>query len=225
MITERAVAIATTRLSDVADPEKAGPMAAYLKTDMPFYGVQKAQQRPIVVEIARECPPASRSDYVDVVRALWGLDHREEKYLALGYARAFDDHVVFDTVDLYRDLIVDGAWWDLVDEAAIKLVGRALFKQRAVVTPIVEGWIADDDLWVRRTSIICQIGHKNETDTGLLTAACAANLDDTDFFIRKAIGWALRDFARTDPDWVRAFVAEYGDSMSGLSRREATKHL
>ena len=86
-------------------------------------------------------------------------------------------------------------------------------------------WATDDDRWLRRTAVICQVGAKDRTDLDLLSHAIEANLDDRDFFLRKAIGWALRQHARTDPDWVRAFVAAHDDRLSGLSRREALKHL
>lgn len=220
-----AVAFVQAALAAVADPEKAGPMAAYLKTDQAFYGVQKPARRPILRELVRRFPPADRSAYEATVRALWVLPHREEQYLALGYARSFPDHVRARNLPLYRDLIVTGAWWDLVDEVAPRLVGGALEADRADVTPEVRSWISDDDRWLRRSSIIVQLTHGDRTDTDLLSAACSANLPDPDFFIRKAIGWALRQYARTDPDWVRAFVAEHGDEMAPLSIREATKHL
>ncbi|MDJ0791499.1 MAG: DNA alkylation repair protein [Acidimicrobiia bacterium] len=225
MNADRAVEIAQAGLTEAADPDKAGPMAAYLKTDMAFYGVQKAGRTPVVRELKRSCPPDDRSDYEAVVQALWSLPHREEKYLAIGYARSFDAYVDATSIPLFASLIVEGAWWDLVDEVAIKLVGRALAKERAIVTPIVTPWIVSPDLWLRRTSIICQIGHKEATDIVLLDGACAGNLPDGDFFIRKAIGWALRDYARTAPEWVRAWCTKHADEMSGLSYREATKHL
>ena len=114
---------------------------------------------------------------------------------------------------------------DLVDEAAIKLVGRSLSKDPERVTPVVEAWIDDDDLWLRRTAIICQVGRKADVDQPLLARSCGRNLADTDFFIRKAIGWALRDHAREDPEWVAAFCEANRSEMSGLSYREATKHL
>ncbi len=93
------------------------------------------------------------------------------------------------------------------------------------MTPIVREWATDDDLWLRRTAIISQLTFKEQTDLALLREAIEPNLSDTSFWIRKAIGWALRQHARTDPDWVRAVVAEYGERLSGLSRREALKHL
>ena len=89
----------------------------------------------------------------------------------------------------------------------------------------MRAWIDDRDLWLRRTSIICQVGHKESTDEGLLFDACASRLHEGEFFIRKAIGWALREYAKTDPDAVRAFVDNHRDEMSGLSIREAAKHL
>ncbi len=106
------------------------------------------------------------------------------------------------------------------------LVGAALQADRAAPTPVLRDWATDpESLWLRRTAVMCQVGAKAEVDRDLLRFAIEANLDDRTFWLRKAIGWALRDHARTDPDWVRAEVARLGDRLSGLSRREATKHL
>ncbi len=94
---------------------------------------------------------------------------------------------------------------------------------------MVRQWAVDDDLWLRRTAMICQLHRKDDTDVDLLREVLEANLEDSrygrEFFVRKALGWALRQHARVDPDWVRAFVAEHEDDLSGLSRREALKHL
>lgn len=224
-LTADAIALVRSSLAAVADPAKAEPMAAYMKTEMPFYGVQKSGRVPIARQLVRRFPAGDRAEYEAVVRGLWGLDHREEKYLALAYARGFPSFVDAESMELYRDLIVEGAWWDLVDEAATKLVGAALADDRPRATPIVRSWISSDDVWLRRTSIIAQLGHKDRTDLDLLAAACIENRSDPEFFIRKAIGWALRQHARTDPDWVRAFLGQWGDELSPLSVREATKHL
>ncbi len=213
------------RLAAAADPEKAGPMAAYMKTDMPFHGVQKAGRVPILRDAVKRFPPSNREDYRCAVLALWSQPHREEKYLAIGYARAFPRYVTLSSVPLYRRMIVEGAWWDLVDETAIHLVGRVMLRQRAAMTPRIETWIDDRDMWLRRTSILAQIGHKEDTDADLLFDACERRIHETEFFIRKAIGWALRDYARTDPDAVATFVTEHRGDLSGLSYREATKHL
>ncbi|MGI9529063.1 MAG: DNA alkylation repair protein [Acidimicrobiia bacterium] len=225
MVTSDAVAITQRGLAAAADPDKAVPMAAYMKTEMPFYGVQKKGRIPVVREVTASCPPSDRSEYRDVVLALWCLPHREEKYVAIAYARAFDEWVDASSLPLYRRLVVEGAWWDFVDEIAIKLVGLALHKDRKQTEPQVRMWITDEDMWLRRTSVLSQIGHKEDTDTELLGEACAANLDSGEFFIRKAIGWALREYAKTDPGWVERYVEAHRETMSGLSIREATKHL
>jgi len=200
-------------------------MAAYMKTEMPFYGVQKAGRTVILRRLKREFPPRDAAEYRSAVLALWQQEHREEKYLALAYARAFDVFVNGESMALYERLITEGAWWDFVDEAATKLIGRVLSKERTATDLIVRSWIRSDDMWLRRTSIICQLGHKGDTDTELLSDACTANLADTDFFIRKSIGWALREHAKTHSEWVRAYVEKHREELSGLSYREATKYL
>lgn len=123
-----------------------------------------------------------------------------------------------------------GAWWDVVDEIAAHLVGQVLLDHRADTTPVMDAWSVDaGSLWVRRTAMLAQLRHAGGTDTDLLARVLTANLDDTaygrEFFVRKALGWALRQHARTDPAWVRAYVDTHADRLSGLSRREALKHL
>jgi 3-methyladenine DNA glycosylase AlkD len=212
-------------LEHAADPAKARPMAAYMKTDQPFYGAQKPARTAVATEMVKRWVPAHRSEYRNAVLALWSQPHREEQYLAIGYARAFPRYVTVASLPLYRRLIVEGAWWDLVDDVAIHLVGDVLARHREQTTPRVRDWIDDDDLWLRRSAIICQVGDKEDTDQALLFDACAARMHESDFFIRKAIGWALRSYAHTAPDAVRAFVLTHRNELSALSFREATKHL
>lgn len=200
-------------------------MAAYMKTEMPFYGVQKAGRVAILRDALRRFSPATRAAYRESVLALWSRPHREEKYLAIGFARAFPQYVTVSSVPLYRRLIIEGAWWDLVDEVAIRLIGAVLERQRGELTPTVRSWIDHRDLWIRRTAIICQVGDKEDTDVDLLFDVCRARMHETEFFIRKAIGWALRDYARTDPEAVRSFALANQAGLSTLSFREATKHL
>jgi 3-methyladenine DNA glycosylase AlkD len=225
MHTDAAISMVEQRLAAAGDRTRAAGMAAYLKTDMPVYGVRKPDIVPITRSLVATHPPADAGSYVDVVRSLWRRPHREVKYVAIGYARGFPQFIAIDALALYEELIVDGAWWDLVDEVAIHLVGVVLEDDRPAVTPLVRAWVDSPDLWLRRTSIICQVGRRAAVDTGLLADACRRNLDDRDFFIRKAIGWALRDLSRTDPTWVRSFVTDHREAMSGLSLREATKYL
>ena len=126
---------------------------------------------------------------------------------------------------MYEELIVTGAWWDYVDAIAAHRIGPLLAKYPAAMRRLLRRWSRDDHLWKRRTAILAQLTFKERTDVRLLHACIEPNLGDTDFFIRKAIGWALRQHARTDRDGVAAYVNAHLSLMSGLSRREATKHL
>jgi 3-methyladenine DNA glycosylase AlkD len=225
MDVEALTAFASSRLAAIANPEKAAPMAAYMKTDQPFYGVPKPGRSGIFNEMIDRFAPGDRDDYRTAVLALWGQPHREEQYLAIGYAKAVPRYITLSSVPLYRRLVVEGAWWDFVDDIATSLVGCVLRNQRNPMTPKIRAWIDDRDLWLRRTAIIGQLGHKEATDESLLFDACVARLGEQEFFIRKAIGWALRDYAKTNPAAVRSFVLDHREEMSGLSLREATKHL
>jgi 3-methyladenine DNA glycosylase AlkD len=215
-------------LQNAGDPEVAVAQQAYMKSAMPYYGVTAPRLKQVLRPVLAAYAPADRATWEATVRGLWdGATHREERYAALALARhrvarAWQDPEV---LGLYKHLVVTGAWWDLVDEVASHLVGGVLAGHRREVTPVVRAWARDEDLWVRRTAVLSQVRHKSDTDTDLLHDAIDANLDDRSFWLRKAIGWALRDYSRTDPAWVRAEVELLGDRMSGLSRREATRHL
>ncbi|MDF1595013.1 MAG: DNA alkylation repair protein [Acidimicrobiia bacterium] len=219
------VEYAQEALSSRADAAKAAQMAAYMKTDMPFYGVQTPARRQIAREMKRRFVPRSAGEYCTMVETLWALPHREEKYLAIGLAGAHPGFVTFEQIGLYRRLIVEGAWWDFVDTVASGLVGRVLRNEREVTRPVLDEWIDGEDMWLRRTAIISQLEHKDATDAEMLFDYCSRRAFEKEFFIRKAIGWALRQYARTDPTAVTAFLLEHRDELSGLSFREASKHL
>lgn len=125
---------------------------------------------------------------------------------------------------MYEEMIVDGAWWDHVDAMA-QHVGNLLRTHPGQMRPVMRAWSTDKDLWKRRVSIICQVSFKKDTDLDLLYANIEPNLPDRNFFIRKAIGWALRSYAWTDPDEVERYVAASEARLSGLSRREALKNI
>ncbi len=212
-------------LLDRANPKKAASMQAYMKTDMPFYGVQMPGLVEILRQIERDFRPATRDDYQALVTALWELPHREEKYLAERVAARFREFIVPDSLPLYRRFVVEGAWWDLVDEAATHLIRELVVHYPDETWPVVDTWIDDEDMWLRRAALVCQIGAKDRTDVGRLFRFCERRAHEREFFIRKAIGWALREYAKTDPEAVAAFVNAHGDDLSPLSYREATKHI
>jgi 3-methyladenine DNA glycosylase AlkD len=215
------------QLHQAADPQRAPRMQAYLKSAMPCLGVRVPQVRAIVRATARARPPSGTTQLAQTASLLWrAAAYREERYAAtaLTGTPAARKLQTIALLPLYREMIITGAWWDHVDEVSHR-VGGLLVTAPDELAPIMCEWAHEPDRWLRRCSVICQVGHKHATDTRLLSHAIEANLDDRDFFLRKAIGWALRDYARTDPDWVRGFLAEHSARLSPLSRREARKHL
>lgn len=216
---------AAEALAERANPDKAGQMQAYMKTEMPFYGVQKPGRAPILRELVDRFVPSNRKEYERLVLGLWGLPHREEKYLAQGVATAHKEFIVPASLPLYRRMIVEGAWWDLVDEVATHMIRPLVIGYPDQTWPDVDRWIDDESMWLRRSAIICQVGAKESTDTGRLFRFCRSRAHESEFFIRKAIGWALREFAKTDAKAVAQFVNTHRSELSGLSFREATKHI
>jgi len=222
---EKMIRFLARELRKVGDPERAAGMAAYLKTDMPFYGVPNPVAKKIYREMRRRFPVSSRIEYVIAIETLWSRPHREEKYCAIRLAIDYPEYITIGSVPLYRRLIEEGAWWDLVDDIAIRLVGRVLLDDRPRMHPKLDRWIDDRDMWIRRSAILSQIKHKDRTDQEQLFGYCVKRVDEKEFFIRKAIGWALREYAKTEPEAVRRFALDHRDQLSGLSFREATKHI
>ena len=215
-------------LAGAADPDRAPAMQAYMKSDMPFHGVPAPVCRRLFRKAFASHPLADRATWTATVLALWdGATHREERYgaLALARDRRYRTYLDAQALPLLEHLVRTGAWWDLVDDVASHLVGPALLADHDRTATAVRRWPTADDRWLRRAAVICQIGAKGRTDVSLMAAAVDANVDDPDLFLRKAIGWALRQYARVDPEWVRSFVAGRADRLSPLSRREALKHL
>jgi 3-methyladenine DNA glycosylase AlkD len=228
MATNSALVLAIrTGLAELANPDKAPDMQAYMKSEMPFRGVQKPARTALAARLFAKYPLPDLDSWTATVLELWrGATYREERYLALDLTahRAYLRYQEPGLLPLYEELVVTGAWWDFVDEVANRRIGPLVRAYPMELIPIMRAWSRDPDRWKRRTSIICQLGSKQDTDTELLCDAIEANIDDPDFFLRKGIGWALRQFAKSEPAWVRAFVDAH-PGLSPLSRREATKHL
>lgn len=219
-------------LAAAGDPGRAAGQRAYMKSALPFHGITSPELRRLLTPVLREQAPADRGTWEATALELWdGATHREERYAALALAqhrsaRSWQDP---DVLGLYRHLVVTGAWWDLVDEIASRLVGPILLTHPDDVTPVMDAWAVEDDLWLRRVAVLSQLKRREGTDTALLERCVVANLEGSpfgsEFFVRKAIGWALREHAKTDAGWVLALVERHRDGLSGLSVREATKHL
>jgi 3-methyladenine DNA glycosylase AlkD len=213
---------AKTALADLADPARAVQQQAYMKSAMPYRGVTMPRIRRLVMNLARRHRPdletiraASRQLWDD---AAW----REERHVAIGLTGLKPAHGRIELVELYQYQATSGAWWDYVDRIAHR-VAVLHEVHPAETAALARSWSSASSLWLRRLAIIGQLRRGARTDTELLAEVIRANAEDREFFIRKAIGWALRDYAYTDPDWVRRFTSEV--ELSTLSRREALKHI
>lgn len=218
-----AALVATLRdgLREEADPALAPGQQAYMKSAMPFLGVRVPVVRALVRRVAKGETDAAVLQ--DAALTLWReAEFREERYAALALMALRPLRGDLETLPVHEEMIRTGAWWDLVDEAAHRL-RELIDRNPALLAAEMRVWADDEDFWVRRAAIICQLGRREATDLDLLEYAILANIDDGEFFIRKAIGWALRELGKTNPDWVRAFAAQH--PLSPLSRREALKHL
>ncbi len=218
-------ALVRQRFAAVANPDFVAPMAAYMKTKMPFWGIKKPERVPVYRELKRDHAPRDHDEYVACVGALWAMPHREEKYAAIEFAIAHRAFIGSASLPLYERMIREGAWWDLVDPLAANAVGAVWLKERSSTEVLMDRWIDDDDMWIRRTALIGQLRHKADLDRDRLFRYCRRRAHEKEFFIRKAIGWALRDCSYSAPEAVQAFLQEHGDELSGLSRREGSKHL
>lgn len=214
-----------TRFAALADADKAPQMAAYMKTDQPFHGVQKPARVPVFREMLQQFKATSFTAYKKHVLELWRLPHREEQYAAIHYATKHKNFITSKALPLFERMIRDGQWWDLVDPVAIDLVGAVFRNERKELQPTIDAWVEDQNLWVRRTALICQIKHKAETDERRLFRYCTLRGGETEFFIRKAIGWALREYSYVAPDAVAEYLEKNRDDLSGLSYREGAKQL
>ena len=203
-----------------------------MKSELPFLGIQAATRRRLMRQLLP--PIQTQEELYAVVRGLWHgrprarvKVYREERYIAMElltlprFKRLRDPA----TLGLYEELIVDGAWWDFVDHLAKHGVGELLRRFPEETKPEMLEWSTDADKWKRRTAILCQLDFKRDTDLELLEAGIDANLDDGDFFIKKAVGWALRQLGWFEPDYVERYVARHEKRLSALSRREALKSL
>ena len=221
-------------LEQVGDPDRARGQQAYMKSTMPFRGIGapdlKATLRPLLADPAYRL--LTRDEWEATIRRLWdGAQFREERYAAL----AISGHRLYrswaqdrSAMPLYLCLIETGAWWDFVDEIAARRVGPVLRAHPGPEAERMRSWATADNMWVRRAAILCQLSSKDDTDLPLLLDCITPNLTDREFFIRKAIGWSLRQYAHTGTeaaDWVRRTVEQLGPQLAPLSRRETLKNL
>jgi len=211
-----------------ADPIKAAPMQAYMKSAMPYLGIMSTP----LAAICRARIAATRlptfACWRDSILALWrDAAFREERYAAIAIARhrLYDEHQTLASLSMYREMIVTGAWWDYVDVIASHPIGNLLRRYPTPMSKTLRTWSQHEDMWLRRSAIIAQLHFGRDLDRQLLYDCIEPSLDSREFFLRKAIGWALRQYARTDAREVLRYVSAHRPRLSGLSTREALKHV
>ena len=216
-----------------ADATQAGPMQAYMKSALPFHGVPAPLRRRLQANAVKAHPCPDTVTLAATMQALWRVaTHREERYAALELARIGPHARLMDIrlLPVFEAMIVDGAWWDVCDDISGHALAALLKREPALLKPMLRRWSRGPDLWLRRAAILAQRRLKGDDfDAPLLYDCILRSIGDgefaREFFIRKGIGWALRERSYRAPDEVQAFCREYASQLSPLTLREALRVL
>ncbi len=204
------------------DDEKALKMAAYMRNLFPFYGLPTPARKAVYKDLLKS---EKRKKIIDwqLLDKCYADEHREFQYFVYDYLLAMIGALVYDDIFKIENYIRAKQWWDTIDILS-KVAGKIGLRDKRL-DELMTAWSEDTDFWVRRTAIIHQLGRKEKTNTRLLETVLTNNFGSNEFFVNKAIGWALRDYSKTDPQWVRRFIETYKDKMNTLSIREASKYI
>lgn len=203
--------------------ELAGPMTAYLKNHFPFLGIKSPLRKQLLKEQFTEYALPEPEQLFDEVWKLYNLSEREYQYAAIALIEKMKKHLTTEDFSALLQLIETKSWWDSVDSIAPHFVGHIVKLNREYGEKVMLQWSLSDNMWTNRSAILHQLKFKQQTDTELLFQIIKQHSDSKEFFIQKAIGWALREYAKTDPDYVKSFVERH--SLKPLSTREALKHF
>ena len=202
--------------------ENAVKMARYMRNQFCFYGLSALKRKEIYKEFLKEEKKSKVIDW-DFFDKCYADEHREFQYLVCDYLLTMHDFVCFEDVLKIQHYIQTKEWWDTIDSLD-RVIGNLGLKDERI-NDLMLAWADEEDIWLRRIAIDHQLGRKMRTNERLLERILIKNLGSKEFFINKAIGWALRDYSRTNPEWVREFIQKYGEDMSTLSVKEASKYL
>lgn len=208
-----------------SNPQKAKAMSAYMKNLFPYLGISRPERdkinKPLFLLIKKE---VNENFLKEVATAMWQKQEREYHYFALDLLSKFVNHLTPSALPFLTDLAVQHAWWDSIDYLASKIIGKIILKYRDL-QETMDILSKDDNIWLKRIAILHQLSYKQKTDSSRLFRYCLINAENPDFFIRKGIGWALREYAKTNPQAVIDFVGANEQMLSNLSKREALKRL
>lgn len=207
---------------EAGDAKEAARKGAYMRNRFEFYGLPAPKRRKIYQSVITEAKKRKGIDW-DFLDKCWGKKHREFQYFVLDYLSAMERYLTYADVPMLERYARSKQWWDSID-GLDRIIGNIAFTD-ARINDLMLKWSVDDDFWVRRIAIDHQLLRKGKTDTNLLERILVNNFGSKEFFINKAIGWSLRDYSKTNPDWVRAFINRHGSVMNPLSIREASKYI
>lgn len=210
------------RFEEKEDKENAAQMAKYMRNQFVFYGLPTPKRKAVYKDFLKEEKKSGQIDWAFLDRC-YEDEHREFQYLVCDYLTVMDNFLAYDDIPRIKAYIKCKSWWDTTDSLD-RVIGQIGLRDSRVDALMLE-WSLDDDFWVRRVAIDHQLCRKEKTNTELLEKILVNNFGSDEFFINKAIGWSLRDYSKTNPEWVRAFVEKHADRMSKLSVKEAWKYI
>lgn len=202
----------------------ASKMSAYMKDHFSFYGIQSKPRQELAKPFVRELVKNHKKDYWQIAESLWDKEERDFHYIGMEFLKKTYSEWNMATIDLLEWLITNHSWWDSVDFIASNLVGKYVQLFHSENYAIMDDWNKSEDMWIVRTSILFQLKYKNKLNWELLQKYILKHDASNEFFIRKAIGWILREYSKINADVVIQFVAD-NPQLSGLSKREALKWL
>ncbi|MBT5529128.1 MAG: DNA alkylation repair protein [Bacteroidetes bacterium] len=211
--------------SSNANPEYAVWMEKYMRNQFRFFGLRGPKLKELGKQFINEYGLPPIADYPAIVKQLWDLNEREFQFFALSLMGKMKKQTDASYIDVYEFLITEKSWWDTVDHLAAALVGYHFIRFPEQIIPNTEKWMSSGNMWLQRSALLFQLKYKKETDFDLLTSYIKRLMHSKEFFIRKAIGWTLREYSKTDPASVIDFVQSYEEQLSGLSKREALKAI
>ena len=210
------------RFEEKEDKENAAQMAKYMRNQFVFYGLPTPKRKAVYKDFLKEEKKSGQIDWAFLDRC-YEDEHREFQYLVCDYLTVMDNFLAYDDIPRIKAYIKCKSWWDTTDSLD-RVIGQIGLRDSRVDALMLE-WSLDDDFWVRRVAIDHQLCRKEKTNTELLEKILVNNFGSDEFFMNTAIGWSLRDYSKTNPEWVRAFVEKHADRMSKLSVKEAGKYI
>ena len=210
-------------LNEVGTPENSTPMEAYMKHHFSFYGVRSADRKAILSSGLQKFGKPAIQEVSSLAHQLWNEDYREIHYCCQEMLHRIKYWEEETSIQLFKWLITTNSWWDSIDFLAPNLVGSYFQEYPENRKRILPVWNKSDNMWLVRSTIIYQLKYKAKTDFEIMTQMILPHTGSKEFFIQKAIGWALREYAKTNPQEVKQFVE--AKELAPLSKREALKHF